>query len=275
MTTSRSQAEIVGNAVTALFVPGDRPERFEKALNSGTDLVIIDLEDAVSAENKDAALTNAVQALSSTHNDMRAIVRINKERISHELPMLLSVYSKEVNGLLGVMIPKVESAQDIPADIGTLPIVALVESALGIENISAIARAEGVIRIAFGAVDFAADMQSQNSSLINFAKNRVLISTQAAGLYPAIDSPSVEIKDLEKVTADSVEAYSLGFGGKMCIHPGQLDAVRKGFTPTPEEIEWAQAIVRVQSGAQQFEGKMVDAPVVVRAERILARAQRQ
>jgi citrate lyase subunit beta/citryl-CoA lyase len=275
MNATLSKVEEVGIALTPLFVPGDRPERFHKAFNSGTDLVIIDLEDAVSEENKEAALTNTVEVLSSPNSDIRAVVRINKERISYELPALLSIASLKTSGLIGVMIPKVESALDIPADLGTLPIIALVESALGIENIASIARADGVIRIAFGAVDFAAEMESQHSDLIAYAKTQILISTRAAGLYPALDTPSVEISDLEKVSAEARNAYELGFGGKMCIHPAQISSIKQGFAPTVDEIAWAQKIVSVDSGAHQIDGKMVDLPVVARAQRILARANPQ
>lgn len=273
MNTSPNGQSILSNAVTALFVPGDRPERFRKAYASGADVIIIDLEDAVSEENKDVALENILAALSPGQERIEAVVRINKERISSELPALLELATVQNNGLVGIMIPKVESPQDIPPDLGGLPIIALVETAVGIENISSIARAEGLTRLAFGAVDFAADMQSSHESIIGYAQTRILLSTQAAGLSPALDSPSVEISDLEKVSQDSRHAYALGFGGKLCIHPAQLPAVEQGFAPSEEEILWAKEVISISGGAHQVQGKMVDLPVIERAKRILARVE--
>lgn len=273
MNTSNERHDIVSNAVTALFVPGDRPERFHKAYTSGAHIIIIDLEDAVREENKATALENIRAALTPGEARISAVVRINKERISTELPALLELAATPGNGLLGIMIPKVEHPQDIPPDLGGLPIIALVETALGIENISAIARAEGLTRLAFGAVDFAADMQSSHDSIIGYAQTRILLSTQAAGLSPAMDSPSVEISDLEKVSQDSRHAYALGFGGKLCIHPAQLAAVELGFAPSEKEILWAKEVISVEGGAHQIQGKMVDLPVIERAKRILRGAR--
>lgn len=261
--------EKVAYARSALFVPGDRPERFQKAVNSGADIVILDLEDAVSPNKKDAALRNVIEALTSGKESLEALVRVNKDRLALELPALTELANMPGNGLLGVMFPKVETESDIPGDLGSLAVVALIESALGIENVSSIARADGLTRLAFGAVDFGADMGADHPTLLKYAQSRLLISSQAAKLSPPLDSPSVNISDTESVSSEASFAYKMGFGGKLCIHPLQVGKVHVAFQPNELEVAWAKEVLEAELGASQVGGKMVDLPVLNRARRIL------
>lgn len=265
----------VANALSALFVPGDRPERFQKAFKSGAHVVVIDLEDAVAPENKDEALSNVLEHLSndSKAEPLQALVRINKDRISTELPALVDLASKPGNGLLGIMFPKVESPSDIPGDLGGIAVVALIESATGIENISSLAKAEGVTRLAFGAVDFGAELESQHPTLLGYARSRIVIASASAGLTRPFDSPSVEIKNQEVIIEDCIDGYKLGFGGKLSIHPSQLDSIHTSFAPSAEEIEWANKILQSTDAAAQVDGQMIDRPVYEKAKKILLRAQ--
>jgi citrate lyase subunit beta/citryl-CoA lyase len=264
----------VANSLSALFVPGDRPERFQKAYKSGAHVVIIDLEDAVAPENKTEALTSVLSHLSNNSDaeKLEALVRINKERVSTELPALVDLAKTPGNGLLGVVFPKVSSRVDIPGNLGDMAVVALIESAAGIENVSSIARATGLTRLAFGAVDFGAEMESQHPTLLGYARSRIVIASAAAGLARPLDSPSVEITNEDKILEDCADGYKLGFGGKLSIHPSQLAAIHASFAPSAEEVEWAKKILQATEAASQMDGQMIDRPVSEKARKILQRA---
>ncbi|MEN9739975.1 MAG: Citrate lyase subunit beta-like protein [Actinomycetota bacterium] len=264
----------VTDATTFLFVPGDRPERFDKAFGAGADVVIIDLEDAVAPENKAGALASTVAALGGVgvSTDFRALVRVNGS--VEELGALTAVAGAR---LLGIVIPKSEDPAAITALTALvptgLPVVALVETALGISNARAIAELPRVTRLAFGAIDFAADVDATAPAVLDAARAALVIASRAASKPAPIESPSTNFTDLDAVESDARAARGLGFGGKLCIHPAQLAPVRAGFAPTADEIAWAARIVELDGGAVQLDGAMVDKPVVDRAKRILARAE--
>ena len=276
--TPRSCKDVVANATTMLFVPGDRPERFVKAHQSGADLIIIDLEDAVGPENKAMALSETVAALTTSQADIRltALVRIDSNLAAEHLAALKLVSEAENNGLLGVMIPKAETAQQIQAAVNKLPaelaIVPLIESALGLVNVNEIARVAGVTRLGFGAVDFGVDTDATHERVTDYARANIVIASRAAGIAAPVDSPSLSIKDVDLVTAEAKRAREFGCGGKLCIHPAQVEPVKTSFRPSEEQIAWAQEIVGLEGGASQHNGVMIDKPVVDRAKRILARA---
>jgi citrate lyase beta subunit len=275
--------ERVAQATSALFVPGNRPERFVKAFLSGTDLVIIDLEDAVAAEDKSAALDAVVAALTSQHPDisdgrLQAIVRINTGHQSVELAALRDVSAVPGNGLLGVMIPKAETTQDISEVASALPkglaIVPLIESARGLVNVDHLASAEFVTRLAFGAVDFGVDVDATDSSVFDYARARIVVSSAACGLPAPWDSPCLAISDESVVLAEAAHARAAGCGGKMSIHPSQIPHIHQGFYPTAEEIRWATEVLEHEGSAVQVDGMMVDKPVVDRARSILSRTNK-
>lgn len=261
-------------ATTALFVPGDRPERFLKARDSKADLVIIDLEDSVSEESKSGALKNVVIALQegTDESGLSAIVRVNADRLAVELPALLELSRVPGNGLLGVMVPKVESPDDVPELNGELQVIALVETALGIENALEIARNPNVVRLAFGGVDFAAQLGSKHKALHEYVKSRLLIASAAAQIAAPLDSPATEIRDLQIVADEAIESYGLGFGGKLCIHPAQVEVVALAFRPSESEIQWARKVIESGNQTGIVVGQMVDKPVYEQAVRILKRA---
>lgn len=279
--SSRSAQEIVTTATTLLFVPGDRPERFTKAFNSGADLIIIDLEDAVAPENKAVALDAVVEALTSVHEDvsggrLTAVVRIDGAHSSVQLAALRDVASIAGNGLLGVMIPKAETSAQISAAISALPkglaFIPLIESALGLVNSVSIASVPGVTRMGFGAVDFGVDTDATHERVTDYARANIVIASRAAELVAPVDSPSLSIKDVDVVAAEALRAREFGFGGKLCIHPAQVEPVKASFLPSAEQVEWAREIVGLEGGASQHNGVMIDKPVVDRAKRILAQA---
>jgi len=270
----------VAHAVSALFVPGDRPERFTKAQNSGADIIVLDLEDAVSAENKAGALTEVLKALTSqgSSSEFSAVVRISGSDSRFEILTLVTVASTPGHGLLGIMVPKAESAAQIAAVVALLPVgmpcIPLIESAAGLTSALDIARVDGVTRLAFGAVDFGLDVDATHAGVFDYARTQLVIASAAAGIAAPLDSPCVNFTDLQIVSEEALRAREFGCGGKLCIHPSQVDAVHTSFLPTAEQISWAHKVVELEGGAAAFEGTMIDRPVVERAKKILAVAQR-
>lgn len=283
MATSRgSNIDVVAQATTMLFVPGDRPERFHKAHQSGADLIIIDLEDAVAPENKTRALDEAVAALTTEAESLpggrlTALVRIDGDHSEVQLAALRKVAQSPGNGLLGVMVPKAESAKQMSEAIAALPsglgIVALVESAKGLINAHEIASVPGVTRLGFGAVDFGVDVDATHERVLDYARAQIVVASSAAGLAAPVDSPSLSIKDSDVVSVEALRAREFGFGGKLCIHPAQVELVESSFAPSAEQVAWAHKVVELEGGAAQLDGAMIDKPVVDRAKLILARAE--
>ena len=279
--TTLDAAQLVAHATTLLFVPGDRPERFAKAVASGADLVILDLEDAVANHRKADALAHVVAALTSAHADipggtLRAVVRVNADQLSNDVAWLGSVNDGGRKGLLGIMLPKAEDPESIAQLVTAMrgvPVIPLIETARGLVNANKIAAVPGVARLAFGAVDFARDLDATDPVVFDVARAQIVIASRAAGLAAPIDSPCVSIDEAVIVEAEAVRAARFGFTGKMCIHPSQIAPVNAGFAPTAAQVAWAERVVSLEGGATSLDGEMVDKPIVDRAKRILERAK--
>ena len=277
---------------TYLFVPGNRPDRFEKALVSGADVVILDLEDAVAAGDK-ALAREAVHHWCVAHPEIldRIAVRINgTDSNEHSL----DVDSVAHAGVPQVMLPKAESAEAV-VDLtnkfrSSTRILPLIESARGVEAVYAIAAAPGVLRLAFGTLDYALDLGMQADSAGNSAgdavgmvypASRIAIASRCLYLAPPIAGVTPDVGDDAALLADLRFARALGFGAKLCIHPRQVSRVHDALQPTADEVMWATRILAAaedSSGATTLDGKMVDRPVIARAQAIIDRfdvAQRE
>lgn len=283
----------LAEAVTALFVPGDRPDRYAKAVASGADVVIVDLEDAVAPPDKGTARDAVASALRPDRRGepaLRALVRINDPDSSHgaaDLATLLALTRQPGHGLIGVLVPKagrVEAlaavidavAGDVAPDrrVGGIAVVALIESALGVANVRRLAALPGLTRLAFGALDFGLDVGADVDALTGqVARAEVVIASRAAGLDAPWESPSTSLNDTALIESTSRAARAHGFGGRLCIHPAQLAAVRAGFAPTAEEVAWAQRIAGAGDSVSRVDDQMVDRPVLERARSILRRAR--
>lgn len=274
--------EIASAAVTALFVPGNRPERFAKACASGADVVIIDLEDAVAPEDKAAALAAVLEALVPI-SGVRALVRVNpmnSPQYEAEITALLACASLEGSGLLGLMVPKAEDPEAMRQLRAKLPealaLVPLIESAAGVINAVELACVPGVTRLAFGAIDFALDIDADGGDrFLDHARSLLVLASRAAGVAAPLDSPSTEIQDTDRVADSARLARNFGFGGKLCIHPAQLATVHGAFAPSEDDIRWALSVTGAEGGAVQVDGQMIDRPVTERAKRILQRAGKE
>jgi citrate lyase subunit beta/citryl-CoA lyase len=256
-----------------LFVPGNRPERFEKACAAGADAVIVDLEDAVPPADKDSARAALAAWLSPAKP---VVVRIN----GATTPWFANdVALCRTAGVAAVVVPKAERAEelarlaaDLPDSVALLP---LIETAAGLWNAVELARAARVQRLAFGSIDFQLDLglHGDDAELLPYRAQLVLAS-RVAGIAAPVDGVTVDVDDVGQVRADALRARRLGFGGKLCIHPAQVAAVNVCFAPTPEEIAWAHRVLdaanRAAGAAVAVDGRMVDRPVIENARRILA-----
>lgn len=271
MQQHQSPDERISAARTFLFVPGDRPERFDKAAASGADIVVIDLEDAVAPAAKPAA-REAVRAWLSTGKDV--VVRINAagtEWFEEDLEL-----GKE-GGLLGFMLPKAQAGATLERVASLKPTIALIESAAGVATVQEVARVQGVERLAFGTIDLALDLETSCEDVLLVVGTQIVVASRSSGIAPPIDGVTVSFKDPSRVEEAMRSARKRGFGAKLCIHPAQLPPVRHAFSPTSEELEWARRIVDADrasgGGAVALDGEMVDKPVVARAYRVLADAE--
>lgn len=251
-----------------LFVPADRPERFAKAAASRADAVILDLEDAVAGEAKDAARA----ALAVGFADVPVIVRINALGTPWHAADVRAVAALRP---AAVMLPKAEAAAAVSAvasELG-LPVIALVETARGLAHARAIALADGVARLAFGSVDFCADLGGAHlREVLLPARFELVLASRLAGIAAPLDGVTVQLDDLSVSHDDAAHARALGMTGKLCIHPKQVPAVRRAFAPTEAELDWARRVVASGDGAVSVDGAMVDEPVRLRARAILAEA---
>jgi citrate lyase subunit beta/citryl-CoA lyase len=265
----------IAAAVTWLFVPGDRPDRFGKARSSGADEVICDLEDAVNATNKALAREAVAGWLGG---EGAAVVRINAPGTPWHDDDVAALAG--LPGLTGVMVPRAGDPGEL-ADIGRrlaeVPLIALLESANAIHHAVEIAEATAVRRLAFGSMDFALDIDSaETDAALHFARSAVVIASRVGGKPAPIDGVTAVIDDPAAVRAAARRSRELGFGAKLCIHPAQLAPTAEGFRPTVEEIEWATELLAAAeatgTSAIAVDGSMVDRPVIDRARRILERA---
>ncbi|HLH40857.1 MAG TPA: CoA ester lyase [Bryobacteraceae bacterium] len=253
-----------------LFVPATRPDRFEKALASGAHAVIADLEDAVPPPEKSAAR----QALKNLPPGM--IVRVNAVETE---------WFREDTAACGqcaaIVLPKTETPDHVLTAAGQCSaqtaLLPLIETARGIANAVEIARCPCVQRLVFGHLDLQLDLGVSDDELL-FFRSTIVLASRLAGLLPPIDGITTAIDSLDLIRADTERAIRLGFGGKLCIHPRQIPIVNECFRPRAAEIAWAEEIVeaarRSAGGPILVRGKMVDRPVITRAERILSEASR-
>ena len=261
-----------------LFVPGNRPERFAKALASEADRVIVDLEDAVPEAEKDAA-RGALAAWATSERGV--FVRINAAE-TRWFDDDLRVCG--LPGVAGVMLPKAERAEEIArvadAAATSAAIVPLIETARGMWDALAIATTPRVQRLAFGSIDFQLDVgiHGDDDELLHFRSQLVLVS-RLAGIEPPIDGVTTALDDAATLRNDTMRARRLGFGAKLCIHPKQVAAVNACFAPTADELAWAKRVLDAAAAAKgaavALDGRMIDRPLIRRAEEIVREAERR
>ncbi|MFE7718806.1 HpcH/HpaI aldolase/citrate lyase family protein [Nocardia rhizosphaerihabitans] len=258
-----------------LFCPADRPERFAKAA-AVADVVILDLEDGVATGDKAAAR----KALIETPLDpQHTVIRVNAadtDEYAADLDALAQTAYRRV------MLPKCESAEQVRSLAG-YEVIVLVESPLGAVRVAESVAAENAIGVMWGAEDLVAGLGGNSSrhadgsyrDVARHVRSASLVAAKAFGRF-ALDSVFLNIKDLEGLAVETLDAVAVGFDAKVAIHPSQVAVIREGFAPDPEEIDWARRVlaeVPHHRGVFAFEGRMVDAPVLRHAEQIVRRAR--
>jgi citrate lyase subunit beta/citryl-CoA lyase len=282
---------------TALFAPGNRPDRAAKALALGADCVILDLEDAVPIAEKEKTRA-VVRDVLDRNSGKRIYVRINALSTPYAREDIASLGSPNLSG---IMLPKVESPEDLTElnrrvaamenasglKEGALEVISICETARGLEEIYPVAAVKTEpprdMVIAFGAADYTLDLGvslTREGKEIEYPRIRLPIASRAAGIAPPLDTPwMVDLKDIQGLYADARRARAYGFQGKICIHPSQIEPCHEVFTPTQEEIALARRIIEAFEDAErqgraaiQLDGKFIDYPVVERARRTVALA---
>jgi citrate lyase subunit beta / citryl-CoA lyase len=283
---SATLASPVRHARSLLFVPATKPERFAKALDSGADCIIIDLEDAVAEASKDSAREQLAQHLPRLTPEQlaRTVVRVNAVGTPwHDADIaLLRAWSEQG---VAVMLPKSEDAgalRDVAQKLGEAAhVVALIESLAGLDAADALAREPRVVRLAFGHLDFQLDLgmhATAEEPELAFARNALVAASRRAKLPAPIDGVTTDTGNAERLAADARRARAFGFGGKLCIHPIQVAGVNEALGHTDAERAWARRVLEeaAKRGGEAFslDGRMVDLPVIRAAEAIVAGAQK-
>ncbi|APA95500.1 HpcH/HpaI aldolase/citrate lyase family protein [Nocardia seriolae] len=257
-----------------LFCPADRPERYGKAL-AAADVVIIDLEDGVAEADKAAAR----EALIATPLDPeRIVVRVNA---AGTLDHMLDQDALARTEYRRIMLPKCESAEQITR-LADYEVIALIESPLGALAVGRAVMARNAIGVMWGAEDLVAALGGNSSrhadggyrDVARHVRSQSLLAAKAYGKF-ALDSVYLDIKDLDGLAAESLDAVAVGFDAKVAIHPSQVPVIRTAYAPGAEEVSWARRLLAEapnHRGVFTFEGRMVDMPVIRHAERIVQRA---
>jgi citrate lyase subunit beta/citryl-CoA lyase len=257
--------------LTWLYVPGDRPERFDKALASGADVVILDLEDAVAPAGKEQARREVAAFLASYDGEVPVHVRVEG------LDSLRAVTGAP--GLAALRLPKVESAAAVEevAALCPEPLLALLESARGLAAAADVAAHPRVAGLALGEQDLRAELGITHPAALDQLRVSVVLAAAAAGLPAPPASVYPHHRDDAGLLADTRHARTLGMLGRTAIHPRQLPVIREAFAPDDAELAWARDVVAAGSSGgatTSATGDFVDAPVLARAHALLALADR-
>ncbi|QCW05154.1 CoA ester lyase [Natrinema pallidum] len=271
---------------SVLFSPGNKPELMRKAAESEADVVVFDLEDAVAPADKQDAREAVREVLAEIDFDSERelCVRVNPIGTSAAADLEAILQGTPPDSL---MLPKTESAADIQtADRllaehdASIPVLSLIESAAGVLRADAIAAADATAALLFGAEDLAADIGATRTSEgteVLYARERTVLAASAAEI-DAIDIVYTDYADTDGLREETAFAAQLGYDGKMAIHPDQVPVINDAFTPSDEDIEWAERVLdardRTAAGVFEVDGEMIDAPLIAQAERILERAGR-
>ncbi|MFI9103254.1 HpcH/HpaI aldolase/citrate lyase family protein [Streptomyces fildesensis] len=262
-----------------LFTPADRPERYPRRDGQGADAVILDLEDAVAPADKRQARENLCRRGS---DDPPVWVRINDRTSEHWRDDLAEVAL--LPAVTGVMLPKAERADDVAATAallpGGMPVIALVETSLGIENAYGIASEPATFALAFGVADFRRETGlGEAPEAWAYPRTRLVIASRAAGLRGPIDGPAMQLDDVAAVRSEATRGRAGGFTGKLCIHPSQITPVNAAYSPIPEQVDWARRVLeqaaRSDGAAVRVDGEMIDRPRLEHARDLLESAVAQ
>lgn len=273
---------LLTRARSFLFVPADRLDRLPKALACPAHVIVVDLEDGVGPANKSAArvaLEDAHGRLSPTQRS-RIAVRINATGTPWHDEDVTLLRSLARTGVAATMVPKAESVSRLRDlwDALAVPLLPIVESAEGLAALELIARTPGVARLAFGHLDFQADLSihcGPDERELDSVRLAIVLASRRAGLAAPLDGVTTDLTDETRLMEDAQRSRRFGFGGKLCIHPKQVATANATLAPSAEELDWARRLLAANleagpgQGAFTFDGGMADAPVIQRARQIV------
>ncbi|MDI3327359.1 MAG: CoA ester lyase [Alicyclobacillaceae bacterium] len=291
---SRSKTKVFGPLVIRSFLiaPANRFDLVRNFLKYTADCYVMDLEDGTPESEKERGRQLVVEAVAHLRSGgLRSplLVRVNPIASSHFDRDIAAVLNLHIDG---IVLPKVETADEVGRLVERIEsredflqpvrIVVGIETALGVQNVVEVCKASDYVSaVYFGAEDFAADMgaiRSDGGEEVLYARSRVVLGARLAGIT-AIDQAVVEIRDHDRFRRDAEMGRRLGYHGKICVHPAQAMLANEIFSPRPEEVRWAKRLLDAYEAAIQkgigtidFEGQMVDGPLLKRAQRIIAQS---
>lgn len=257
-----------------MYVPGNRPERFDKACAAGADAVIVDFEDAVPPAEKESARA-AVSAWLSARKPV--LVRVNAANTEW---FERDIAACDAEGVAGIVLPKAEAIDARAIALcrrREMPLFPIVETAAGMAQVESVAATPCVRSIMFGTIDFQFELglDGDGDELLYY-RSRLVLASKVAGIQSPVDGPCTSWEDAALLQADCARVRKLGFGGKLCIHPKQVAVVNAAFSPGEAEVAWARKVLdaarRSGGAAVAVDGRMIDRPVILKAEQILAQA---
>lgn len=273
---------------TYLFTPGNHPRRVEKALSLDTDVVILDLEDAVAVAEK-VKTRDIVRETLALPRDVAVIVRVNAYDTPYCYGDICAVVCPELDG---IMLPKLESVANLKSvewlienlerdrgmELGAIDLIPIIETAKGQANLREMVQCGSrVKRFAFGAGDYTRDLGmdwTKDEAELLPVRSEMVLASRLGGLEPPIDTVYIHIKEHDLFARSCETVRALGFQGKLCIHPDQITPANAAFTPTAESIAWSEKIVAAFDEAEkagvasiQVDGYFVDYPIVEKAQR--------
>lgn len=278
----------IGRLRSLLFAPAVRPDFIERLPARGADAVVVDYEDATPAGAKDEARTNVRSIVPKIIGaETQVFVRVNS--VASEW-FEADVAEGLVEGLAGIVVPKIESTSQVDRVAEALRkaghpqfgVLAGIETALGVANARALLAHPSIVAAYFGAEDFIADMggvRTRSGDEVAFARSSVALAARLAGVT-VVDQIVADFRDDERFREEAALARAIGYHGKLCIHPRQVELANIAFVPSPEEVETAIRLLAAYDEASaegiaaiDFEGRMVDEPLAAHARRILALAK--
>ena len=278
-----SQKELIQKRRSFIFCPGNKPDMIPKALNSGADMVCIDLEDAIIPEHKDISRSSTIRAFEdiSVPNGVETLIRINDVNTIDGKADIKAILQSN-NTPSGLMLPKIQNVNEI-IDLEkqiklankNLNLHIIIETNKALENAWLIAQSSPLIKsLLFGGVDMSADLGCNGDWMsLLYARSRVVHAAAGAGI-DSIDVPFLDLEDMEGMMQEAQKSKNLGFSGKGSIHPKQIASLNKVFTPSESEVEYANKVIKAfneaADGLVVVDGKLIEKPVLRTALKTIA-----
>jgi len=278
-----SKQEFIQKRRSFIFCPGNKPDMIPKALRSGADMVCIDLEDAIIPEHKDISRISTVKAFEniSVPYGVETLIRINDVNSEEGKEDIQAILNSN-NTASGLMLPKIQSVEEIinlerqiKLANKSLNLHIIIETNTGLQNAWNIAQSSSIIKsLLFGGVDMSADLGCNGDWLsLLYARSRVVHAAAGAGI-DSIDVPFLDLEDMDGMRNEAQKSKNLGFSGKGSIHPKQIESLNKVFTPSSEEIAYANKVIKAfneaSDGLVVVDGKLIEKPVLRTALKTIA-----